>query len=228
MSQLGLEAQAEIIRHFVGVERGELIADYCEVYTGTELSGCAELRKAMAHCRREGATLIIAKTDRFRNTIEALQIYDEMGAGNIYFCDLPSSDKFTLTLFFALAEREATIISIRTKAALDAKKARGELTGGCKELWGKVTGASRKEAMSVTTAASALARREKAKEKPENIAFRNFIEDWEEMHGKLGWQADWIAVADKLRSRGYKTPTGLDYTPKRACSMYRKITQLYQ
>ena len=95
-SGLGLLAQTEIIEHFVKAEKGELIADYHEVYTGKELSGCTELRKAMEQCKNEGATLIIAKTDRFRNTIEALQIYDEM-EGNIYFCDLPHTDKFTLT-----------------------------------------------------------------------------------------------------------------------------------
>ena len=38
-SGLGLEAQEEIISHFVGIENGELVKDYCEVYTGTELSG---------------------------------------------------------------------------------------------------------------------------------------------------------------------------------------------
>lgn len=128
-SKLGLSAQQTIIEHFVQVEGGELIADYCEVYTGTELSGCSQLRKAIEHCKSSGATLIIAKTDRFRNTVEALQIFDEVG-GNIYFCDLPSTEKFMLTLFFALAEREALLISIRTKAALGAIKKNIAENGG--------------------------------------------------------------------------------------------------
>lgn len=119
VSKLGLTAQKTIIDYFVSAEGGELVADYCEVYTGTELSGCTELRKAIKHCQETGATLIIAKTDRFRNTIEALEIFDEM-KGNIFFCDLPSNEKFMLTLFFALAEREAMLISLRTKSALDA------------------------------------------------------------------------------------------------------------
>lgn len=136
-SGLGLEAQKEIIRYFVEREGGDLIADYSECYTGTELSGCVELRKAMEHCKKEGAILVIAKSDRFRNTIEALQVYEEMGDGNIMFCDLPHTDKFTLTLFFALAEREALIVSIRTKQALGAKKARGEKLGGACERWRK-------------------------------------------------------------------------------------------
>ena len=125
-SGLGLEAQQEIIRYFIEREQGEIIADYTEVYTGKDLQGCKELRRAMAHAKDVGAVLVIAKSDRFRNTQEALQIYEEMGEGNIMFCDLPHTDKFTLTLFFALAEREALIVSIRTKQALAAKRARGE------------------------------------------------------------------------------------------------------
>lgn len=134
-SGLGLEAQKEIIRYFVERDGGELIADYSECYTGKELSGCKELRKAMAYAKQIGAILVIAKSDRFRNCQEALGILDEMGEGNIEFCDLPHSDRFTLTLFWALAEREALIVSIRTRQALAAKKERGEATGGACKKW---------------------------------------------------------------------------------------------
>lgn len=128
-SHLGLEAQKSIIDFFVEREKGELIADYEECHSGTDLAGCTELKKAKAHCKRTGATLIIAKTDRCRDTIEALQLYEEMN-GKIYFCDLPHTDKFTLTLFFSLAEREAMIVSLRTKQALAALKARGDVKLG--------------------------------------------------------------------------------------------------
>ena len=134
-SGLGLEAQKEIIRYFIEREGGELVADFKECYTGTDLNGCTELKKAIALAKENEAVLIIAKTDRFRNTIEALQVYDDMGDGNIMFCDLPHTDKFTLTLCCALAEREALIGSIRTKQALAAKKARGEALGGATDAW---------------------------------------------------------------------------------------------
>lgn len=128
-SHLGLEAQKSIIDFFIEREKGKLIADYEECHSGTDLAGCTELKKAKAHCKRTGATLIIAKTDRCRDTIEALQLYEEMN-GKIYFCDLPHTDKFTLTLFFSLAEREAMIVSLRTKQALAALKARGDVKLG--------------------------------------------------------------------------------------------------
>lgn len=134
-SGLGLEAQKEIIRYFVERDNGELVADYSECYTGKELSGCKELRKAMQHAKNIGAVLVIAKSDRFRNCQEALGILDEMGEGHIEFCDLPHSDRFTLTLFWALAEREALITSIRTKQALAVKKKQGCLLGGANPVY---------------------------------------------------------------------------------------------
>ena len=120
VSGLGLEAQINLINYFVQANKGEIIQNYSEVYTGKDLAGCMELRKAIAQCKTTGATLIIAKTDRFRNVMEALSVLDELD-GQIMFCDLPNTDRFTLTLFFAIAEREALIVSIRTKKGLGGK-----------------------------------------------------------------------------------------------------------
>jgi len=130
---LGLEAQKAIIDYFVSEAQGELIADYHEVYTGKNLHGCVELHNAMECARKNDAILIVAKTDRFRNLEQALEVYRLM-EGRIYFCDVPATDdaatyKFCLSLAWSLAEREASITSIRTRQALQAKKARGETIG---------------------------------------------------------------------------------------------------
>ena len=209
-SGLGLEAQEEIISHFVGIENGELVKDYCEVYTGTELSGCTELRTAIDQCKAIGATLIMA---------------------NIYFCDLPHTDKFTLTLFFALAEREAMITAIRTKAALDAKKSRGEATGGTNELWGKNTGADRGEAITKMVLAASESRVENARRNPNNIEFWKALELWEAKFGmvcKYGkTPTDFDAMADWFNKRGLKTSTGMEFNSTRIQSMYKRIKELY-
>lgn len=210
-SGLGLAAQTEIIEHFVKAENGELIADYHEVYTGKELSGCTELRKAMEQCKKEGATLIIAKTDRFRNTIEALQIYDEM-EGNIYFCDLPHTDKFTLTLFFALAEREALIVSIRTKAALQAKKAQGYKLGNEKGV-----------DLSKANEASAKARTEKARNDKNNKIIWGVI-------GQNGTPTaeDVQRMSLQLNQMGVNTSTGLQFTPERVRTTFHNLKRIFK
>jgi DNA invertase Pin-like site-specific DNA recombinase len=172
---LGLEAQKEIIRYFIERDKGDWVADYEECYTGTELSGCAELRKAMNHAKNIGATLIIAKTDRFRNTAEALKIYEEMGDGHLMFCDLPSSDKFSLTLFFALAEREALIVSIRTKQALAVKKAHGCKLGASSEKYKETYYSKPKELIDKCNMEKGRMKRERWQAKKETQMFAQII-----------------------------------------------------
>lgn len=176
-SGLGLAAQKEIIRYFIERDEGDWVADYEECYTGTELSGCIELRKAMEHAKQIGAILIIAKSDRFRNTAEALKIYEEMGDGNLMFCDLPHTDKFTLTLFFALAEREALLVSIKTKQALAAKKERGEATGGASEKWHNTYNNKTKEEREVMFMEKGKMKNERHLEKRDVKAFLMIIKN---------------------------------------------------
>lgn len=225
-SGLGLEAQKEIIDYFVEKDKGKILADYVEVYTGTELSKCKELSKAIQFAKEHDAKLIIAKTDRFRNTLEALQIYEELGDGKIIFCDLPSTDKFTLTLFFALAEREALITSIRTKAALAAKKARGEQTGGTNELWGKKTGANRTDTISTIQQSSSTKRKENARNNVHNAQFWTFIQKWISCKGEPNNAQIWAQIASELNDYNFKTATGMEYNAVRAAAMYRKLKKI--
>lgn len=115
-SGLGLAAQSDIIDYFI--KDGVLIDTFSEVYTGTDLKNCVELRKAINLCKQEGAKLILYKSDRFRNVDDALAVMAELGEGNLICCDIPNADRFTFILFFAIAEREAILISLRTTQAL--------------------------------------------------------------------------------------------------------------
>lgn len=219
-STLGLEAQRDIINHFVNVENGELIADFCEVYTGKDLNGCFELRKAIEFAKENDAILVIAKTDRFRNTIEALQIYDEMGEGKIYFCDIPHTDKFTLTLFFALAEREAMLVSIRTKAALAVQKRKIEQEGGfisksgnwCTSLGGNIDGQSKGGKV------NGEKQRKAAMENSTNRIIAELLRD-------CVTPQDVDEVVDKLNAMGLKTATNKEFTRNRLTALRTKINR---
>lgn len=221
-SHLGLEAQKSIIDFFVEREKGELIADYEECHSGTDLAGCTELKKAKEHCKRTGATLIIAKTDRCRDTIEALQLYEEMN-GKIYFCDLPHTDKFTLTLFFSLAEREAMIVSLRTKQALKAKKARNEQTGGTNELWGSKTGANRDEVLEEVRRKSAEVRRQRMLNEPSNKFIWTYTQSQIKNGRRFFTDEEFEQLACELNALERKTPTGMEYNKNRAKAQYYKI-----
>jgi len=102
------------------------VAEFVEVQSAKRIEDRPELKKAIALCQKKGYTLAIAKIDRLsRTTEDALAIYSRLD-GRLYSCDIPTEkgarmDKFTLTIFMAIADRERELISIRTKQALDVK-----------------------------------------------------------------------------------------------------------
>lgn len=115
-SGLGLEAQEAYVNHYY--QGKEIIAEFTDIKSGKDVAGRSELQKALLLCKQRKAILVVAKVDRLsRDTEQALQIYREL-EGRLESCDIPNLDKFTLTLFMAIADRERELISIRTKMAL--------------------------------------------------------------------------------------------------------------
>lgn len=126
-SGLGLDAQLTIAKTFMGKDPIEVFTD---VHTGTKLRQCEGLWNAIALCKEQNYVLVIAKTDRCRNAQEALEILDAIGERNLIFCDLPSCDRFILTVMFAMHERTAMIGKINTKLALAERKKQIAEQGG--------------------------------------------------------------------------------------------------
>lgn len=118
-SGLGLEAQRTYIEHFY--QGKNIIAEFTDVRSGKDIVGRPELQQALSLCRQRKATLVVAKVDRLsRDTEQALQIYRQLEE-RLESCDVPNLDKFSLTLFMAIADRERVLTSIRTKVALVQK-----------------------------------------------------------------------------------------------------------
>lgn len=126
-SELGLEAQSTIARMFMGKEPEKTFTD---VFSGTKLKQCKGLWEAIDYCKEFGCVLVIAKSDRCRNVQEALEILDNVGSRNLIFCDLQSSDRFVLTVMWAMWERQAIMGRINTKLALEERKKQIEQDGG--------------------------------------------------------------------------------------------------
>ncbi len=127
-SGLGLEAQRTICRRFCDTHGYQITTEYQEVETGKgadALDRRPELAKALADARKLKAPLLIAKLDRLSRDVAFVS---GLMAQKVRFiaCDLgPDVDSFALHIFSAFSERERTLISERTKAALAARKARG-------------------------------------------------------------------------------------------------------
>lgn len=124
-SGLGLEAQrAAVMAYLAG---GNLVAEFTEVESGKR-NDRPQLAAALAACRKQRATLVIAKLDRLARNVAF--IANLMDAGVPFIAaDNPHATRLTLHIYAAIAEHEAKAISDRTRAALAAAKARGKRLG---------------------------------------------------------------------------------------------------
>ena len=100
-----------------------MLAEFAEVESGKRANR-EELMKAIALCRKQKATLVIAKLDRLaRNAAFLLNLRDS--GVDFVAVDMPHADKFTVGIMALVAEKERDLISQRTKDGLAAAKRRG-------------------------------------------------------------------------------------------------------
>ena len=119
-SQLGQLAQAEAVSNFFATRPHRVIATYTEVESGKR-SDRPELLKALAECRKQRATLVIAKLDRLGRNLAFIANLMEAGV-EFVCCDNPHANRLMLHMLAAFAEFERELISKRTKAALAVAK----------------------------------------------------------------------------------------------------------
>ncbi|SNC65484.1 Site-specific DNA recombinase [Hymenobacter gelipurpurascens] len=200
-SGLGLEAQRAACHAFV---RGTdlIISEYVEVESGKKTNR-QQLDAAIAAARAQGATLLIAKLDRLARNVAFTSHLMETGVD--FLCvDNPAATRLTIHIFAAIAEHEARTISERTKAALAAKRARGERLGNPANL----TEAGRERSREV--------RHQIARNHQANVQAAAMI-SYMQAPGKTLQQ-----MADKLNRLGYRTRRGCLFT---TCAVYR-LSQL--
>ena len=131
-SGLGIEAQRAAIERFVAAESLTIIEEYAEFETGKgadALDRRPQLAAALAAARKARCSIVVSKLDRLSRDVAFVSglmaqrvpfIVAELGR---------DADPFMLHLYAALAEKERRLISERTRAALQAKKASGAKLG---------------------------------------------------------------------------------------------------
>ncbi|EJY1965110.1 recombinase family protein [Escherichia coli] len=130
-SGLGLAAQREAVSAYIRSTTGEVVDKFEEIETGkgsNALERRPQLRTALAACKKQGATLLIAKLDRLARNVHFVTGLIETGI-NFVAADMPHADKVMIQMHAVMSEHERDQISARTKAALAAAKARGKVLG---------------------------------------------------------------------------------------------------
>jgi len=125
LSNLGIEAQRQIIQKYLG--QIQPIAEFVETESGKRTDR-PKLAEALDLCRKTKSTLIVAKLDRLSRNVAFTSKLLESDV-EIKFCDFPEANRLVLHIIASIAEYEAGLISTRTKQALKAKKARGVRLG---------------------------------------------------------------------------------------------------
>jgi DNA invertase Pin-like site-specific DNA recombinase len=127
-SGLGLEAQKQAVEALCASRGWEIIAPpFTEVESGKRADR-PELAKALHRAKVTGSTLVVAKLDRLsRNAAFLNSLMDSKVP--LVFADMPFADRFMVGIMAQVAQWEAEQIGTRTKAALQAAKARGQRLG---------------------------------------------------------------------------------------------------
>lgn len=125
-SGLGIEAQRAAVDVYAA--GGRLIAEFVEQGSGADRDR-PQLAKALALCRMHRAELVVARLDRLTRDVEyGARLLK--GDVRIRALDYPEAENLMLHIVLAMAQKERELISQRTKAALQAARARGTKLGG--------------------------------------------------------------------------------------------------
>ena len=197
-SGLGLEAQQEAVARHCRSIGARLLKEYVEIESGKK-SDRPELAAALADCKRRNATLVVAKLDRLSRNVAFLSALMESGVPFVA-CDNPSATKLTLHVLAAVAEHEREAISIRTKAALAAAKARGTKLGGSNIACRNLTDAARRRGQKLATEAAAAAA---------SAHYADIAPLVRELSDEGLSQR---AIASELNERGFETRRGREWT----------------
>jgi DNA invertase Pin-like site-specific DNA recombinase len=127
--EYGLDSQRAIVRRFVETQNGILEKEFSEVESGKYSdSDRPQLAAALDYCKRNKATLVIAKLDRLARNAEFL-LRLQNASVDFVCCDCPNADKFTVGILALVAQRERELISERTRLGLAAAKTKGVKLG---------------------------------------------------------------------------------------------------
>ena len=189
-SGLGLEAQKNSVKTYVARDGGVITDSYTEVSSGRD-NNREELQRALKAAMLKKCIIVIAKLDRLSRNRRFLMELSESSA-KFVCCDMPEANSLTIGMMAVMADYETQVISERTKAALQAAKARGVKLGNPRL----------DECRNTDTTAANTVRIAQAAVR--NTSLLEIIKEIEYEHGKMSLRA----IAKQLNDAGYTAPRG--------------------
>ncbi|UCE70384.1 MAG: recombinase family protein [Flavobacteriaceae bacterium] len=191
----------------------EIIREFTEIEAGTRMKFRPVLQEAIAECKKTGATLLIAKLDRLTSNIHFISSLEKAGIKFKAIGLTEEVDKPTIQILSALAQREAKLISQRTKEALAKIRNKIDQDGYYITRNGNkisslgnpqnLTNESRRKALDVI----------KERKKLRNLHAMEVIKERAEVYRLKGERPNLSEIARLLNDRGIKTSRGKQFHP---------------
>lgn len=186
-SNLGIEAQLELCKSVCRQYGYEIAGIFTEVGISGKVQPLSrpEFQKAVALTKKNGGRVMVAKLDRLsRNLHQATGFLDGVyDCPEILIAENPTASMLELRLKALIAQEERDMIAARTKAALEARKARGAVANG---TVGRATATTKAR----TTTEDAIARAEELLQSGLRLT----------------------QIAERLNTEGFKTSRGSNWT----------------
>jgi DNA invertase Pin-like site-specific DNA recombinase len=131
-SGLGLSAQRDAIARFATSEHLEIVAEFVEIETGKgadALDKRPQLAAALRKAKQIKAPITVSKLDRLSRDVHFISGLMTKRVPFIVAALGKNVDPFMLHIYAALAEKERSLISERTRDALAKAKQRGVVLG---------------------------------------------------------------------------------------------------
>ena len=204
----------QICESYIKETDGQLVKVFQDVQSGKSKDRKG-LLDAIEFCKKNKCELVFAKLDRLARDVEFTFKVVNTGI-QVHFCDMPQLNTLILGVMATVAQYERELISQRTKQALAAKKARG-----CK--LGRTSGTDVQE----MCAASATARREKARNNPTNKIIWGVLSQYTDGGARMPSTDEYERVCLTLSGMGVTTSTGLPFNVSRARNAYHNLRKIY-
>src|SRR5512135_909167 len=124
---LGMAAQRQCVEEYARATGLTILKSFTEVESGRR-DKRPQLEAAITYAALTGSRLLIARIDRLTRNARFLTTLRDSRVSFVA-CDNPYADEFTITILAAVAQKEAELISERTRAAMAVLKARGRSFG---------------------------------------------------------------------------------------------------
>ncbi|WP_370590010.1 recombinase family protein [Rufibacter sp. LB8] len=201
----GSEAQRAAVISFTKNPDG-IIREFTEHESGKN-DDRPLLEQAILAAKKQNATLIIAKLDRLsREGAFLFQLKKRVEKNNInWLClDIPEMNTLNIGIWGTMAQHEREQISKRTKAALQALKARGRKLGNLDNL----TDTGRELGVEAI--------KKKAADNDNNRRAAELIRLYKEQ------KLTWLAIAGKLNQSGFKASRGGEFQAVQAQRIFNR------